>query len=188
MNTKKFLQLSDAKSILDLHPSNVADLVRKLNLKCTCCGYNETIGEFHHVDNKFDNSHANLVYVCPNCRKRIHYGLIRKNSLVTLQSIIGDDWKTIETDDDLINIVFPDIDGVLNTPMDIKKRHAAFVEAVKNNESTPEKLIKDKYGILFDDICVHFFRRFIEISKSKIVLSSSWKSSWIISYSRYVER
>jgi len=47
--------------------------------KCEICGYNKVpqIIEVHHLDkNRKNNSHKNLLAVCPTCHKAIHRGYI----------------------------------------------------------------------------------------------------------------
>lgn len=60
-------------------------------------------------------------------------------------------------------IIFLDIDGVLFT-----SEHYKYL-------SLSHKKYKDKYGFIFDPVCVARFNEIMEKTSAKIVLSSSWR-------------
>jgi len=63
---------------------------------CSNCGWNETVGDIHHIKGRkipdADN-HENLSYLCPNCHRKAHRGLLKEEELINLQDQFGDKWK-----------------------------------------------------------------------------------------------
>lgn len=83
----------DAKSILDLSKRTVS---KRMRLPCSHCGYqNDYISlDFHHIHQKKDHGSdlmCNLSYLCPNCHRLAHNGIITK--FITAEEQIGDTWK-----------------------------------------------------------------------------------------------
>lgn len=82
-------------NIFEVSTRTRSKILSRLNLKCSCCGYDKCPGKLHHIKGKkindFDN-HSNLSFVCARCHDEIHYGLIKKSSLITLKDLIGDRW------------------------------------------------------------------------------------------------
>jgi hypothetical protein len=66
------------------------------------------------------------------------------------------------------NILFLDIDGVLNS---WDNAHAYMAVS----EKTRDIITKDNYGSLFDERCVRWLRYIILMTKADIVISSTWK-------------
>lgn len=49
-------------------------------IKCWLCGFDKYLVDIHHIDrNKENNTKENLIAVCPNCHRGIHYGIIQLN-------------------------------------------------------------------------------------------------------------
>lgn len=56
------------------------------NLKCTRCGYHEyqECVEIHHIDrNRENNFISNLIPLCCNCHRALHYNLINLNDIIS---------------------------------------------------------------------------------------------------------
>lgn len=81
-------------SILDLSKRTVTKVMKRLNLGCSNCDWNLATCDIHHIQPKSrggTNDHSNLTYVCPNCHRLAHAGLL--TAFVTLDRQIGDRWK-----------------------------------------------------------------------------------------------
>lgn len=88
--------------------------------------------------------------------------------------------------------IFLDIDGVVNSPDDMRRRHEEYLVAnadiiakVYATEDEDERkeldkefdysLTHDEFGQLFDDRCVDELERIIRETKADIVISSTWR-------------
>ncbi len=86
----------NAKSILEYSKRTISKIVRRIGLGCSYCGWNECICDIHHINGKKipdANNHNNLTMLCPNCHRKAHQGLIRKDELINLNDYLGDKWK-----------------------------------------------------------------------------------------------
>lgn len=84
------------QSIMDLSTRTISKIVKRLGVGCSQCGWNETVCDIHHINGrKISNpdQHENLTYVCPNCHRKCHAGLLTKDQLVNLRDHIGERWK-----------------------------------------------------------------------------------------------
>ena len=84
------------KSILEVSSRTVSKIFKRLNVGCSQCGWNETACDIHHIDGrkiKDADNHKNLTYLCPNCHRKCHVGLLKKDDLINLNDYIGDKWK-----------------------------------------------------------------------------------------------
>lgn len=84
------------ETILKLSKRTVSKIFNRLGVGCSFCGWDETICDIHHINGrkiKNADSHENLTYLCPNCHRKCHKGLIEKEQLINLQVFIGDKWK-----------------------------------------------------------------------------------------------
>lgn len=87
---------TDITSIFELCNRSRCKIILRLDLSCSVCGWDKCIGDLHHINGrKIDNphDHTNLCYLCPNCHRMSHNGLIDKNSLITFEEQVGDKWK-----------------------------------------------------------------------------------------------
>jgi hypothetical protein len=72
---------------------------RMINAKeigCSNCNWNESIGDFHHINGRKiedAHNHNNLCYLCPNCHRLVHAGILPIEKLISLEIQIGDKWK-----------------------------------------------------------------------------------------------
>lgn len=89
-------------TILELSSRTASKVVQKmlddptLNFGCSNCGWNDTVGDIHHINGrKIENADdpSNLSYLCPNCHRKAHKGLILKKDLITFKEQVGDAWK-----------------------------------------------------------------------------------------------
>lgn len=70
-------------------------ILTRLKLACSNCGWNECPCDIHHINGrKIENPHhhSNLSYLCPNCHRKAHHGLLK--TFINLEQQIGDIWKT----------------------------------------------------------------------------------------------
>lgn len=82
------------KSILTLPKRTIKKIIKRLQLKCCNCGWNEAPGDIHHIIQRSkggSDEHDNLAYICPNCHRMVHNNI--QITLIPLSEYIGDDWK-----------------------------------------------------------------------------------------------
>ena len=78
--------------------------MKRMNIGCSLCSWNEAACDIHHIIHKVNggtNDHSNLTYICPNCHRKAHSGLVE--TFVTLQEQLGDRWQAF---------YFPDLAGM----------------------------------------------------------------------------
>jgi hypothetical protein len=75
------------------------------------------------------------------------------------------------------NIIFLDIDGVLNS-MDYL--HSLILNKTDNTNPLNSYKVRDDYGQLFDPRCVNWLDYIISKTNAKLVISSTWRTSGII--------
>lgn len=88
----------DPQSLMDLSKRTVSKILKRLNIGCCVCGWNEALCDIHHIyGRKIENAddHKNLAYLCPNCHRKFHRKKIGISELVTLDVYIGDKWKSV---------------------------------------------------------------------------------------------
>lgn len=88
----------DATSILDMSKRTTMKILKRMKLPCFSCGwYHEGVnGDIHHMvqrKNGGSDLNSNLTYICPNCHRLAHSGVIRPDELVSIHDYIGDEWK-----------------------------------------------------------------------------------------------
>ncbi len=87
---------NNPNSILDLSSRTVSKIIKRMNIGCSRCDWNEATCDIHHINGRKisdANNHKNLTYICPNCHRMVHEGKIEKSSLINLIDYIGDSWK-----------------------------------------------------------------------------------------------
>jgi 5-methylcytosine-specific restriction endonuclease McrA len=89
---------TEATSLYDMSKRTMVKVLRRMKLPCSYCGWfvNGVVGDIHHITPRKDggdDSHKNLTYICPNCHRCAHSGIISPNELITLEDYIGDTWK-----------------------------------------------------------------------------------------------
>lgn len=93
-----YIRETEIKSILELSTRTVHKIMKRMKIGCSYCGWfvNGVSCDIHHIiekKNGGNDEHTNLTYICPNCHRLTHNGLIDKNELVNLYDYIGDSWK-----------------------------------------------------------------------------------------------
>lgn len=82
------------QSILECSRRTITKIVLRMNLACFECGWNDCVCDIHHIleqSNGGADDASNLTYLCPNCHRKAHNGLLTK--FKTLEEVIGDRWK-----------------------------------------------------------------------------------------------
>jgi hypothetical protein len=67
---------------------------KRLKCECSNCGWNLCRGDLHHIiptSKGGDDTNKNITYLCPNCHRAAHQGLI--SNLKSIDETIGDKWK-----------------------------------------------------------------------------------------------
>jgi DNA-directed RNA polymerase subunit RPC12/RpoP len=62
-------------SLMDLSSRTISKIFKRAKIGCAICGWNESIGDVHHIVEKSNggtNEISNLIYVCPNHHRIIH--------------------------------------------------------------------------------------------------------------------
>lgn len=84
------------ESILELSSRTKIKVLQRLAIGCCICGWHKAPCDLHHMGGrKIKNAdhHSNLTYVCPNCHRMIHHGLIPVEHLTPLSRQVGSSWK-----------------------------------------------------------------------------------------------
>lgn len=83
-------------SILDVSSRTTAKVIKRMNIGCCICGWNEAACDVHHINGRNipnANSHSNLTYLCPNHHRLAHDGKIDKSILISLETVLPNNWK-----------------------------------------------------------------------------------------------
>lgn len=81
-------------SIKELSKRTVTKVLIRLKLSCFECGWNLTVCDIHHIipiSKHGTDEHSNLTYLCPNCHRLAHAGILTK--FKTLEEVVGELWK-----------------------------------------------------------------------------------------------
>ena len=65
----------NVKNLFDCSKRTISKIIKRANIKCALCGWNEASCDIHHIIPKKyggTDSHDNLIIVCPNCHRKIH--------------------------------------------------------------------------------------------------------------------
>jgi len=87
----------DAKSIKDFSKRTVTKIMKRANVCCALCGWKEASCDIHHIVAKSKggtNNMDNLIILCPNCHRKVHFNLIVKEVMFqyTLDKVLPN-WK-----------------------------------------------------------------------------------------------
>lgn len=80
-------------SIFDVSSRTKTKILKRLNIGCSNCGWNEATCDIHHIIEKSKggtDDHENLTYLCPNCHRLAHNKKLTK--FMTLKEQVGDEW------------------------------------------------------------------------------------------------
>ena len=81
-------------SLLQASKRTIAKVLKRLDLGCFECGWKVCPCDLHHIlpqSRGGDDSHTNLTYLCPNCHRMAHAGILTQ--FKTMQDVVGDSWK-----------------------------------------------------------------------------------------------
>lgn len=86
------------ESLYDLSKRTVSKIFKRMKLPCSNCKWyvEGVVGDIHHIIERKKGGtdlHDNLTYICPNCHRMVHSGVISPNSLINLSDYIGDKWE-----------------------------------------------------------------------------------------------
>lgn len=65
----------DFVNIKDLSSRTISKILKKLNMKCSICGWNKATCDIHHILPKKcggTDDNNNLIILCPNCHRMVH--------------------------------------------------------------------------------------------------------------------
>jgi hypothetical protein len=86
--------------ILELSTRTISKILKRLldenKLGCSNCGWNLTVGDLHHIIPKRlkgSDENSNISYLCPNCHRLAHAGIIKSEDLISIEKQLKDTWK-----------------------------------------------------------------------------------------------
>ena len=99
--TKKHAAFSKDKkktSLKELSSRTIVKVMKRMNLSCFICGwYHPNVsGDIHHIiprKHGGSDDDENLTYICPNCHRMVHSGVIDASELISIKDYVGDSWK-----------------------------------------------------------------------------------------------
>lgn len=83
------------KSLFEVHHQTFHRILKRLGIGCSRCGWNESNCDVHHIRGKRiknPNSHKNLTYLCPNCHRLFHKGLLKEKDVLSFSQHFGNKW------------------------------------------------------------------------------------------------
>ena len=88
----------DASNILELSKRTITKILKRSNVGCAICGWNESTNDIHHIVNRShggSDNNDNLIIVCPNHHRIIHTNKTYSNEYLFNLSIdkTFKDWK-----------------------------------------------------------------------------------------------
>ncbi len=106
-NSKHFRRkgIKVIENVFDLCNRTRIKVLKRLNLSCSYCGWNESSGDLHHIFGRKildPNRHTNLSYLCPCCHRKAQNGKILPSDLITFEEQVGDKWKIFYYGDNII--------------------------------------------------------------------------------------
>lgn len=84
------------ESIAEVSSRTARKILKRLGLGCSKCGWNEAVGDIHHIHGRKiqnANAHINLTYICPNCHRMVHEGKLKPEDLVSLSEFLPSNWR-----------------------------------------------------------------------------------------------
>lgn len=88
----------EVNSILEASTRTVSKIVKRLQLKCCICGWNEESIDIHHIIPRRmggTDSHDNLTPLCPNHHRLADRQKISLDKFTTLTEILEPNWKDL---------------------------------------------------------------------------------------------
>jgi hypothetical protein len=97
-NFTKGKHKGEISNILEPSSRTTSKIVKRLDLCCCVCGWKEGSLDLHHINGRKienPNQHENLTVLCPNCHRLTHEGKIEKDRLITLSSLLPQNWREV---------------------------------------------------------------------------------------------
>lgn len=82
------------KNIYEVSSRTRCKIIKRMNIECSACGWNESVCDLHHIIPKSKggtNDHTNITVLCPNCHRLAHDNKIV--NFISLEEHVGDRWK-----------------------------------------------------------------------------------------------
>jgi len=83
-------------NILDASSRTVRNILIRLDLPCSFCGWNEYACDLHHIHGRVvedADEYSNLAYLCPNCHRLADSGIIPIEWLTPVSVYFPDNWR-----------------------------------------------------------------------------------------------
>lgn len=93
---RKIANFNKLNSICDLSIRTALKILDRMQVGCLICGWDKAHCDIHHIKGRKiedANNMKNLTYVCPNCHRLIHSGIISESNIISLEDTIGESWK-----------------------------------------------------------------------------------------------
>lgn len=89
---------NELKSILDCSKRTITKILKRSNIGCSICGWNEATCDIHHIIPKKNggaDDNDNLIIVCPNCHRVIHSNKKYSEEYLRSKNIVNtfNNWK-----------------------------------------------------------------------------------------------
>ena len=81
-------------TLSEVSKRTVSKIIKRLEIGCSICGWDECNGDIHHIKPQSEgggDEHSNLTYLCPNCHRKAHNGLIDK--FISFDEQVGERWR-----------------------------------------------------------------------------------------------
>ena len=81
-------------SLLDMSKRTTSKIMKRLNISCFSCGWNEAHCDIHHIIPRSKggtDNNDNLTYLCPNCHRLAHEGKL--TTFTSVKERIGEEWR-----------------------------------------------------------------------------------------------
>lgn len=93
-----YIRKNENITLRDLSKRTCTKIFKRMKLPCSNCGWyvDGAVGDIHHIIEQKkggSNEHDNLSYLCPNCHRLVHSGIINATDLICLDDYIGDEWR-----------------------------------------------------------------------------------------------
>lgn len=74
------------KSIMEVSSRTASKIIKRMKIPCSKCGWyvEGVVGDLHHIVEKKNggtDDMSNLTYICPNCHRLVHSGIIKPEEL-----------------------------------------------------------------------------------------------------------
>lgn len=87
---------TEITNIFECRSKTMSKIIERLGIGCSNCGWNQAHGDVHHIHGRQisdPHNHNNISYLCPNCHRLAHRGILSKEDLVTFEQQVGNRWR-----------------------------------------------------------------------------------------------